>query len=149
MTGFVRKSTAPAFIALTLVETSPRPVKKMMGRWEPDSGQGFLQTQAIELRHYEVDDRAAGNGRIVGGEEFLWRRKGFGLVSAGLQEPRHRPKDGRIVVDQIGYKARVVHHSHTPHDGKDYLNPAAAEAEKPRSRPLSHYFEARACRHEA
>ena len=33
----------------------------------------ILQTQAIKLRHYEIDDRAAGNGRIVRGKEFLWR----------------------------------------------------------------------------
>ena len=111
-------------------------------------GQGFLQTQAIELRHHEVDDCAARNGRIVRGKEFLWRRKGFGLVSAGLQKPRDRPKDSRIVVHKISREAHVAHHSYTS-GGKGYLNPAAAEAEKPRSRPLSHCFEAKACRHEA
>ncbi len=31
-TGLVRKSTAPAFIARTLVSTSPRPVRKTIGR---------------------------------------------------------------------------------------------------------------------
>jgi len=36
-TGFSRKSTAPRFIASTLVPTSPKPVRKITGRWIPRS----------------------------------------------------------------------------------------------------------------
>ena len=73
LTGLVRKSTAPAFIAFTLDETSAFPVRKIIGRSEPDLDQGLLQMQTVDFGHDQIDNRAARDRRIMRRQEFLRR----------------------------------------------------------------------------
>ena len=59
MNGFVRNSTAPAFIARTVIGMSPCPVMKMIGM-SVRSRDLLLQLEAVEdqeARHRESDNR--------------------------------------------------------------------------------------------
>ena len=71
--GLVRNSTAPAFIAWTLVETSPFPVTKMTGMLRPFGGDALLEIQTVEVRQGDVEDQAARNRRRGTCEKLLRR----------------------------------------------------------------------------
>jgi len=64
--GLVRKSTAPAFIARTLVGTSPWPEMKTTGRSTPDAGQVLLDLEAAPLRHSDIETRQSPDGDMAG-----------------------------------------------------------------------------------
>jgi hypothetical protein len=52
------------------------------------------------VRHGDVENQAARGGGIVLAEKFLRLSKGPDLPSRGAQQPRQRPEDAGIVVDQ-------------------------------------------------
>ena len=66
LTGLVRKSIAPAFIARTLVGMSPLPVTKIIGAMRADGGcQLTLKFQTIEIWHGYIQNCTARQGCVV------------------------------------------------------------------------------------
>jgi len=58
--GLGRKSSAPAFIARTLIGTSPCPVIKTIATAGP-RGERFLQFETIQSGHSHIQENAAGS----------------------------------------------------------------------------------------
>src|SRR5438046_2820097 len=97
--GFVKNSTAPPFIAWTVIGTSPWPVMKMMGisgrsaetRFRRDA---LLYVEAIKAWKPDVEHEAARRQDARTREEFLCGLKGLrlppGVTNQELQRLTHR-----------------------------------------------------------
>ena len=75
----------------------------------PSGRQRLLQLKAVETRHGNVEDGAAGNRRIVVGEEFLRRRIRLDIVALHAQEPRQSLEHAGIVIDEKDREHLVRH----------------------------------------
>ena len=63
--GFVRNSTAPAFMARTLIGISPCPVRNTMGISTPDFRSSALQIEAAAIGQFDVENQAGGYVRAL------------------------------------------------------------------------------------
>ena len=83
LNGFVRNSTAPAFIACTVIGTSPWPVMKMIGM-SVRSASCFCSSRPLSPGSVTSSTRQHGTGGARAGQKFLRRRERFGLPAGAL-----------------------------------------------------------------
>jgi hypothetical protein len=86
LTGLGRKSTAPPFIALTLIGMSAWPVMKTIGRFALVACNS--EVQAAETGHANVQHKTRGTlAAPLAIEEFTCRAKGLHVISRRFDQP--------------------------------------------------------------
>jgi hypothetical protein len=96
--GFVRKSTAPAFIARAAIGISAYPVMKMMGM-SIFAGELGLKVEAAHARQPDVEHQTARGIGLPACQQFGGRAKQFGLQADVSEETMKRLSHRDIVVD--------------------------------------------------
>jgi len=113
----VRKSTAPAFIARTLLGTSPWRADEDDSSLTTGSRQCGLQLEAIEAGHGQIEDHRRPGRRLrhAGPRKSPDERNALTWCPRRTATPARskRPQDARIVVDQEDGGDFVVH-AHPP-----------------------------------
>ena len=100
-TGFVRKSTAPAFIARTLEATSACPVRKTTGKLDASSLQGLLELETGGARQAQIEQQAPrpiGHGMQ---EELARRPVAARLEPGGTEQPQQSGAHRLVVIDDV------------------------------------------------
>ena len=99
LNGFVKNSTAPAFMAWTVMGTSPWPVMKMIGISVRSAATRSLQVKAIEARKRNVKYEAVRNKNSWMVEEFLRGRECLRLPAFTADQQFQRFAHGDVIVD--------------------------------------------------
>ena len=82
----MRKSTAPALIARTLIGMSPCPVRKTIGNVCPASVESMLQFEPVEARQGNVEHEAPWCARIAVRHECFGRAERLDAPSVLAQD---------------------------------------------------------------
>ena len=97
--GLIRKSTAPAFIALTDIGTSPCPVMKMIGISIFGLGELGLKIEPAALRQPDVEHKTARHIGQLGLQQLRSRPEQLDAQTHRAQQAAQRFAQRRIVVD--------------------------------------------------
>ena len=104
-TGLVRKSTAPAFIAWTVIGISPWPVRKMTGSGLPLRRKLLLQIEPACPWHADVEDQAAGTVGQLRVQQLARCSETNRIETDGQHELLERSPDFLVVVNDENQRA--------------------------------------------
>jgi len=107
LNGLVRNSTAPAFIAWTVIGTSELSADE--NDWHVEASlEPLLQFETAQARKPEIDDQAARDRAARMREKFLCRGEAFGLPARSPDKPLERFTDRDVVINDENGGCDVV-----------------------------------------